>query len=415
MEIPDVLVVTKADLGEVALRARRDLNAALRSLGARDTPVVAVSRSRRRPGIDELVAALDAHRARLDLAARRLAARRAGALADFAAEHGERGLRALGGRRAAERAARRRRPGRRRAVARRPRSSGGRGRRSGARVAAALRQPGGHELGRRAPGERAEVAVEVRLVVVAAVEARSRTATGRPGRVMQRRGALEAQDPGEDLRRQAGVGRGSGRRGGGGSSRPRRRAPRRSRRRGSARAATTSARRPRRGGAPPRAAARAGRRAGRSARATSRRAWRRSGSSAPPRPRTSSSGTTRSASSCIGTPSSMCVPSGVRRSSTPCCSAVGVDDRVAGVRRGDERRDGRGTADLGAEADDHVDLARGQLEPAQRPRRPLVVAEVAEHVRPQNRGRRASDHHPAAERGVVVLHGDGGRRHRRPP
>jgi LAO/AO transport system kinase len=55
-------------------------------------------------GIDELVEALDAHRERLDVAARRLAARRASALADFAAEHGERGLRALGGRRAALRA-----------------------------------------------------------------------------------------------------------------------------------------------------------------------------------------------------------------------------------------------------------------------------------------------------------------------
>ena len=43
MEIPDVLVVTKADLGDVALRARRDLHAALRSLGDRDTEVVAVS------------------------------------------------------------------------------------------------------------------------------------------------------------------------------------------------------------------------------------------------------------------------------------------------------------------------------------------------------------------------------------
>src|SRR5919199_3170027 len=43
MEIPDVLVVTKADLGAVAMRARRDLHAALRSLGARATPVVAVS------------------------------------------------------------------------------------------------------------------------------------------------------------------------------------------------------------------------------------------------------------------------------------------------------------------------------------------------------------------------------------
>src|SRR5829696_2970859 len=103
MEIPDVLVVTKADLGAVAQRARRDLHAALRSLGAAGTAVVAVSSQAPATGIDELVAALDAHRASLDLAPRRLAARRAGALADFAAEHGERGLRALGGRRAAER------------------------------------------------------------------------------------------------------------------------------------------------------------------------------------------------------------------------------------------------------------------------------------------------------------------------
>jgi LAO/AO transport system kinase len=103
MEIPDVLVVTKADLGDVAVRARRDVHAALRSLGARDTAVVAVSSLPPAAGIGELVAALDAHRAGLDLSARRLAARRASALADFAAEHGERGLRALGGRRAAER------------------------------------------------------------------------------------------------------------------------------------------------------------------------------------------------------------------------------------------------------------------------------------------------------------------------
>src|SRR6478736_5709408 len=104
MEIPDVLVVTKADLGDVARRARRDLHAALRSLGDRETEVVAISSIAPVSGIDELVAALDAHRERLDLPARRLAARRASALADFAAEHGERGLRALGGRRAAERA-----------------------------------------------------------------------------------------------------------------------------------------------------------------------------------------------------------------------------------------------------------------------------------------------------------------------
>ncbi|HWV88012.1 MAG TPA: GTP-binding protein [Capillimicrobium sp.] len=102
MEVPDVLVVTKADLGQVALRARRDLSAALRSLGARDTPVVAVSSVPPVSGIDELVAALDAHREGLDLSARRLAARRAGALADFVAERGDAGLRAVGGRRAAQ-------------------------------------------------------------------------------------------------------------------------------------------------------------------------------------------------------------------------------------------------------------------------------------------------------------------------
>jgi LAO/AO transport system kinase len=103
MEVPDVLVVSKADLGEVALRARRDLHGALRSLGAGELAVVAVSCVPPVTGIDDLVSALDAHRAGLDLAQRRLAARRASALADFAAEHGDRGLRALGGRREAER------------------------------------------------------------------------------------------------------------------------------------------------------------------------------------------------------------------------------------------------------------------------------------------------------------------------
>ena len=103
MEVPDVLVVTKADLGDVAVRARRDLAQALRSLGARDTPVVTVSSLPPPAGIDELVEALDAHRGRIDLPAARLRARRLSALAEFAAEHGEAGLRALGGRRDAER------------------------------------------------------------------------------------------------------------------------------------------------------------------------------------------------------------------------------------------------------------------------------------------------------------------------
>jgi LAO/AO transport system kinase len=107
MEIPDVLVVTKADLGQVAVSARRDLHAALRSLGARGTAVVAVSSLAPPQGIDRLLDAIEAHRTDADEASdipgRRLRARRLHALADFTAEHGARGLRALGGRRAAER------------------------------------------------------------------------------------------------------------------------------------------------------------------------------------------------------------------------------------------------------------------------------------------------------------------------
>jgi LAO/AO transport system kinase len=102
MEVPDVLVVTKADLGKVATRAISDLRAALRSLGATGTEVVSVSSVAPAQGIDTLVDALDEHRSRLDLSGRRLRARRQHALADFAAEHGERGMRALGGRRTAE-------------------------------------------------------------------------------------------------------------------------------------------------------------------------------------------------------------------------------------------------------------------------------------------------------------------------
>jgi LAO/AO transport system kinase len=102
MEVPDVLVVTKADLGDVAMRARRDLQAALRSLGVRDTPVVSVSSVPPVEGVEELVEALDEHRSRLDLRAVRLRSRRLAALADFTAENGERALRAMGGRRAAE-------------------------------------------------------------------------------------------------------------------------------------------------------------------------------------------------------------------------------------------------------------------------------------------------------------------------
>ena len=103
MEVPDVLVVTKADLGQIALRAERDLVAALRAVGSPDTPVVRVSSLPPPTGVEELLSALDDHRATLDLAAVRARSRRLAALGEFAAEHGERALRALGGRRQAER------------------------------------------------------------------------------------------------------------------------------------------------------------------------------------------------------------------------------------------------------------------------------------------------------------------------
>ena len=103
MEVPDVLVLTKADLGGAAQRARADLEAALLALGAGNTTLCAVSSVPPPAGIAELVDALDAHRAGLDLPARRLRARRRHALDEFVAEHGDRGLRALGGRLAAQR------------------------------------------------------------------------------------------------------------------------------------------------------------------------------------------------------------------------------------------------------------------------------------------------------------------------
>jgi LAO/AO transport system kinase len=103
MEVPDLLVVTKADLGEVATRSRRDLGQALKAVGSSEVPVVAVSSVPPPAGIAELADALDAHRERADIAARRVRARRGAALREFVAEHGERALREVGGRRAAER------------------------------------------------------------------------------------------------------------------------------------------------------------------------------------------------------------------------------------------------------------------------------------------------------------------------
>ena len=103
MEVPDVLVVSKADLGPVAARAVRDLRSALRSLGD-DAPVLAVSlgAARQRRSTSSPTRSTPTAPASTSPPPAP-ARRRLGALADFIAEHGERGLRALGGRRAAER------------------------------------------------------------------------------------------------------------------------------------------------------------------------------------------------------------------------------------------------------------------------------------------------------------------------
>ena len=46
MEVPDVLVVTKADLGQIALRTLAELSTAMRTIGVRKVPVLASPRSR---------------------------------------------------------------------------------------------------------------------------------------------------------------------------------------------------------------------------------------------------------------------------------------------------------------------------------------------------------------------------------
>jgi LAO/AO transport system kinase len=103
MEVPDVLVVTKSDLGDLARRAQRDLGAALAALGSAHVPVLAVSSIAPPTGIEELAEALEAHRRRTDLRERRVRSRRLSALREFVAEHGEGALRRIGGRREAER------------------------------------------------------------------------------------------------------------------------------------------------------------------------------------------------------------------------------------------------------------------------------------------------------------------------
>jgi LAO/AO transport system kinase len=112
LEIPDVLVINKWDLGAVAGRTRSDLESILALSptpeGAWQPRVVGVS-AQDGDGIPALVQALGEHRGWLDasgeLGARRARARRIWALELFAERYGTLGLERLGGREAAERLA----------------------------------------------------------------------------------------------------------------------------------------------------------------------------------------------------------------------------------------------------------------------------------------------------------------------
>jgi LAO/AO transport system kinase len=104
VEIPEIMLVTKSDIGPAAERARVDAVAALRQnqqgdAGAWRVPVLTVSATQG-DGVDALVEALDVHRAWLG-AEGRLAARRAAQAEDWIADavrerYGSEGLRRAG-------------------------------------------------------------------------------------------------------------------------------------------------------------------------------------------------------------------------------------------------------------------------------------------------------------------------------
>jgi len=108
LEIPDILVVNKSDLGELATRTRADLEAWLR-LGSVvqspwQPPVLATS-AETGEGAKALADAIAEHRAQLahgELAQRRARNRRAWALELFERRYGTDGLERVGGRTAAE-------------------------------------------------------------------------------------------------------------------------------------------------------------------------------------------------------------------------------------------------------------------------------------------------------------------------
>jgi len=105
MEIPDVFVINKADLGATAERTRAELRSALASLthaGILETsPGVATTSARDGTGIVELLATVDAHRvaaaASGALARRRVDGALAQALRAFVRRYGELGVERAGG------------------------------------------------------------------------------------------------------------------------------------------------------------------------------------------------------------------------------------------------------------------------------------------------------------------------------
>jgi len=101
MEIPDLLVVNKADTGALAERATSDLRSALASTQAAGLgeamPILATSATERR-GLDELADALDAHHAAAtDLTSHRRRGEVAWTLQLFRRLHGRHGVETLGG------------------------------------------------------------------------------------------------------------------------------------------------------------------------------------------------------------------------------------------------------------------------------------------------------------------------------
>lgn len=105
LEIPDIFVVNKADLGEIATRAGAELGAALSAIyaGSRPSwlPPVVHTSARDSRGVDTLLDAIDAHRASLEataaLASRRVRSAAAWALRLFLQRYGEFGVECAGG------------------------------------------------------------------------------------------------------------------------------------------------------------------------------------------------------------------------------------------------------------------------------------------------------------------------------